>query len=153
MRTEISDPQQRLVYVCIEQSRTCEIRTFLPLQSAGPATGPEELNSKAASEMQPMGKQTIAGIETEGWQGSEVVPARTIGNDSPLLTKREYWYSTQLGFNLRSTRQDPRFGVEKFEITEITLGEPDQKLFEPTRGFAVVDTRKMEPEKRPLASN
>lgn len=141
MRTEISDPQQHVVYFCFERERECQLRDFAAVGPMGPAGGSFEPKGGAA-EMHEMGEQNIAGVETKGWQGSVVIPARTIGNDSPILTKREYWYSSKLGFNLRSIRQDPRFGVEKFEVTELTLGEPDPKLFEPTNGFAIVDTRR-----------
>lgn len=153
LRTEISDPQQHTVYFCMERERACEIRGFTPLDQLGPAAGYSEQTGGGARDLQSLGKQTVLGVETEGWQGSTVIPAHTIGNDGPILSKREYWYSPQLGFNLRSMRQDPRFGLEKFEVTELALGEPDAKLFEPTSGFAIVDARRMQPGKQPEPSN
>jgi len=152
LRTEISDPNQHTVYFCVEEERVCQIRSFAPISLRGFVSGSAEAGSNPA-EMQPLGKQTIAGVETEGWQGSDVIPAHTVGNDSPILSKREFWYSAKLGFNLLSIRQDPRFGLEKFEVTEITLRDPDPKFFEPASGFAIVDTRKAESEKQPPASN
>jgi hypothetical protein len=71
-----------------------------------------------------------------------VIPAGAIGNDRPVLTKREFWYSPKLGVNLISKRQDTRFGTQNFELTDIILGQPDPKLFELPVGSKVIDLRK-----------
>jgi hypothetical protein len=59
-----------------------------------------------------------------------------------LLVKREFWYSAQLGLNLVSKRQDPRFGIQNFDVSDIVLGEPDAKLFELPGGSKIIDVRK-----------
>jgi len=64
-----------------------------------------------------------------------------MGNNRPILTKREIWYSPQLGVNLLSKRDDPRFGNQNFEVTHISLGDPDPKLFE-LPGKTVGSTRR-----------
>jgi hypothetical protein len=71
-----------------------------------------------------------------------VIASGAMGNDSPMLVKREFWYSPQLGVNLISKRQDPRFGIQNFDVSDIVLGEPDAKLFEIPRGSKVIDLRR-----------
>jgi hypothetical protein len=70
------------------------------------------------------------------------LPAGSLGNNSPILTKREFWYSPQLGVNLISKLQDPRSGEQNFEVSDIAVGEPDAKLFEVPTGYKVLDLRK-----------
>lgn len=70
--------------------------------------------------------------------------ASVMGNDHPpSLT--EYWHSPQLGLNLLSMRSSPFFGKQTFTITELSVGEPDPKLFEIPAGYAVKDQRKSAP--------
>ena len=75
-----------------------------------------------------------------------------VGN-SPILTRREFWYSPQLGVNLISKREDPRFGIQNFEVTDIILGDPDSKLFEVPGGSKILDLRKPPETSVPSASS
>jgi hypothetical protein len=96
----------------------------------------------SSSESEDLGKQSIGGLGTVGTRETTVIPAGTIGNNSPILLKREFWYSPQLGVNLISKLQHPLSGTQNFEVSEITLGEPDAKLFEVPSGFKILDLRK-----------
>jgi hypothetical protein len=58
-----------------------------------------------------------------------------------MAIEREFWYSTELGFNLLSKRSDPRIGTQTFTVTDLILSEPDPKLFELPEGFKIVDRR------------
>ncbi|OLB36135.1 MAG: hypothetical protein AUH11_12240 [Acidobacteria bacterium 13_2_20CM_57_17] len=93
-------------------------------------------------ESEDIGKQSIGGIETVGTRETTVIPAGTIGNNSPLMSKREFWFSPRLGVNLISKLQHPLSGSQNFEVSDITLGEPDAKLFEVPSGFKILDLRK-----------
>jgi hypothetical protein len=42
---------------------------------------------------------------------------------------------------------DPRIGIQNFEVSEISLGEPEEKLFKIGRDMKVIDLRK--PAKAP----
>ena len=70
-----------------------------------------------------------------------MIEAGAIGNDSPITLSREYWYSPQLGVNLISKLQDPRIGTQDFEVQDITVGEPDKKLFAVPPGSQIIDLR------------
>jgi hypothetical protein len=80
------------------------------------------------------------------------VEAGTIGNDNPILTTREYWYSPQLSVNLISKLQDPRIGSQNFEVSDITLGEPDAKLFQVPGKSKIIDLRKTTETSSPVPS-
>ena len=140
---EISDPVAHELYICMPHGRTCQVAVFSPPESF-PYTPPAKAHvaQGSTSESEDLGKQAVGGLETLGTRETTVIPAGTIGNNSPLLSKREFWFSPKLGFNLISKRQDPLSGTQNFEVSDIALGDPDAKLFEVPSGFRVLDLRK-----------
>ena len=88
-----------------------------------------------------LGHQFILGVDTAGAKETTTFSPGAYGNNQKLVVTREYWYSTQLGIDPRSKRSDPRFGMQTFMITSLTLAEPDPKLFEFPEGFQIVDKR------------
>src|SRR5882757_7121769 len=140
---EISDPVTHELYICMPHGRTCQVEVFSPpefLSYTPPAKA--HMAQGSTSESEDLGKQFLGGLETVGTRETTVIPAGTIGNSSPLLSKREFWFSPKLGVNLISKRQDPLSGTQNFEVSEIALGDPDAKLFEVPVGFKILDLRK-----------
>jgi len=140
---EISDPVTHELYICMPHGRTCQVEVFSPSEFL-PYTPPAKahMTQGSTSESEDLGKQSLGGLETVGTRETTVIPAGTIGNSSPLLSKREFWFSPKLGVNLISKRQDPLSGTQNFEVSEIALGDPDAKLFEVPVGFKILDLRK-----------
>jgi hypothetical protein len=138
MQTEISDPASREFYVCLPREQACRLHEFSRPDFAPPLPVPA---GAKGSTVEDLGKQSIGGLETLGARETEVIPTGAVGNNSPILAKREFWYSPQLGVNLVSKREDPRFGTQNFAVASITLGDPDPNLFRPPAGFKIVDLR------------
>jgi len=137
-QTEISDPVAHKLYICVPREHTCQLESFTAPDFAPPPSG----NGRAGGpQREDLGRQTVSGLEVTGTQETDVIPSGAIGNDNPLQVKREYWYSAQLGVNLISKREDPRFGTQDFEVSDIALGEPDAKLFDLPKGWRVIDMR------------
>ena len=86
---------------------------------AGPAEPSESL-----------GKQTLEGVESEGSRNTSTLPAGAIGNDRPIQTVSERWYSPELQTVMMSKHSDPRTGEESFRLTNVTRGEPSPDLFQ-----------------------
>ncbi len=151
---EISDPVAHELYICMPHGRTCQLEEF-SLRESLPYAAPGKAHTAqgSSSESEDLGKQSIGGLETVGTRQTTVIPARTIGNDSPILSKREFWYSPQLGVNLISKLQHPLSGTQNFEVSDIALGEPDPKLFEVPSGFKILDLRKPPEISSPSASS
>lgn len=139
---EISDPVARKLYICIPEQRVCQLEQFSAPDFAPPPATEIATNQPGGLHRENLGRQSIAGLEVTGTLETAVIESGAIGNDSPLLVKREFWYSPQLGVNLISKRQDPRFGLQNFDVSDIVLGEPDAKLFELPSGSKVIDLRK-----------
>jgi hypothetical protein len=139
---EISDPVSHELYICVPNAQVCQVEEFSgrgPRPGAPVGSPRKDAGAPAQSDL---GKQFIGGLETSGTQEITVIETGKIGNDRPLLVKREFWYSPQLGLNLISKLEDPRFGTQNFEVTDITLGEPDAKLFQVPSGSKILDLRK-----------
>ena len=75
-----------------------------------------------------------------------------IGNDRPISIVKEFWYSPQLGINLSVKRMDPRHATEIFNVTDLSLAEPDPKYFVVPAGFSTVDHRSKTGERAQAAS-
>jgi hypothetical protein len=142
-QTEISDPVAHEQYICVPQEHVvCQLEVFHWVELVSPAIASTAQKTPGSPGEESLGTQWIAGMEAVGTREIEVIPTGAIGNDSPILSKREYWYSRQLGLNVLSIREDPRFGTQKFELSDVTLGEPDAKLFTPPEGSKILDLRR-----------
>ncbi len=140
---EISDPVAHELYICMPHGRTCQVEVFSPPESSPyPPPAKAHMAQGSSSESVDLGKQAVGGLETVGTRETTIIPAGTVGNNGPLLSKREFWFSPRLGVNLISKRQDPLSGTQNFEVSDIALGDPDAKLFEVPSGFRILDLRK-----------
>ncbi|HEY2842283.1 MAG TPA: hypothetical protein VGJ09_01485, partial [Bryobacteraceae bacterium] len=151
---EISDPQTHEIYFCHPIERRCELRIYYPLTSpaavipAGPLNGGKAFLTRA-----PLGNDSVSGVETVGTRETTTLNAGSIGNDRSISIVKEFWYSPQLGINLIEKRQDPRVGTQTFTVSDISLGEPDARLFETPAGFQTIDMRKASPAAAQNAGN
>ena len=139
---EISDPVARTIYICIPAEHRCQLEEFSAPAFAPPVAAGSGVSQTNGLRREDLGKQSISGLEVMGTLETAVIESGAIGNNSPLLVRREFWYSPQLGVNLISKRQDPRFGTQNFEVSDIVLSDPDGKLFKVPAGFKVIDLRK-----------
>ena len=64
-----------------------------------------------------------------------------MGNDRPMVSMREFWWSPQLGINLISIVDEPQSGTQVFTVKELSTAEPELSLFEIPAGYTVVDHR------------
>ncbi len=77
-----------------------------------------------------LGTQSMEGVNAEGERITSTIETGAIGNDRPIQTVTERWYSQDLQTNIMTKRSDPRSGEETFKLTNIHKGEPSPVLFE-----------------------
>jgi len=140
---EIADPIINQVYICRTGEQVCHVRDFS--LSGGPefaaAAAPAKAGTPGVS-VESLGVQYISGLETIGTRETHLLAAASYGNEAPILERKEFWYSPQLGINLITKREDPRFSSQQnFEVTNVRLGEPDASLFRPPAGNKIFDLR------------
>jgi hypothetical protein len=91
-----------------------------------------------------LGKQVIEGIEAEGSRVTVTTPAGQLGNELPIQTISESWYSPKLQTVVLSMQSDPRMGETTFRLTKVELGEPAPSLFEVPADYKVVSDGNMQ---------
>lgn len=110
------------------QTRNAEVRVVV----VNP--GPESQPAKET-----LGTQVIEGVSAEGTRVTVTIPAGQIGNERPIQTISETWYSPQLQTVVMSKQSDPRMGETVFRLTNINLGEPSPTLFQIPPDYKIVE--------------
>ncbi|MEQ1920862.1 MAG: hypothetical protein ABL952_00005 [Pyrinomonadaceae bacterium] len=91
--------------------------------------------SKYETKTEQLGSKNIEGVEAEGTRSVTTIPAGAIGNERPIETVYEKWYSKELQLVVMSKRTDPRFGEQTYRLTNIVRSEPDPSLFSVPAGY------------------
>jgi TonB family protein len=140
-RIEISDPSAHTKYFCRVATHVCELTDYIgpPAASAEPLGVQED--SAGTLLREDLGKNIVGGLDAIGTRETRTVNPSTSGSDRPISIIKEFWYSPQIGLNVSVKRVDPRHGTEIFQVTDISLTEPDPRLFVLPKGFTVVDHR------------
>jgi hypothetical protein len=84
-----------------------------------------------------LGTQTIEGVQAEGTKLTITIPAGQIGNEQPIITESESWYSPDLQAVVMSKTSDPRMGVTTYTLTNINRSEPDSSLFQVPSDYTI----------------
>jgi hypothetical protein len=110
---------------------------------AAAGTGPVAVSGTAIAKpdvkTESLGKQTIEGVEVEGTRSTITIAAGAIGNERPIQSTSERWYSQDLQVVVMSKRSDPRFGETVYQLTNIQRGDQPVTLFEVPPDYTVKD--------------
>lgn len=123
--------------VMIDRGRTFE-RPIGP-----PPLAPAEANIRSQSRNEPLGRQTIEGVAADGMRTVVTIAAGQIGNERPIETVFERWFSPELQTVVLSKHSDPRYGETTYRLTNIRHTEPDRALFEPPADYKVEEPQRM----------
>jgi hypothetical protein len=140
-RIEISDPSTHKKYFCRPAAHVCNLTDYSGPESASaqPVGVGEDMYGTLTRE--DLGKTSVNGVEAIGTRETRTLNPGAIGNDRVISIVKEIWYSPQLGINVSVKRVDPRHGTQIINVTDISQGEPDSKLFAVPPGYTVVDRR------------
>ena len=86
---------------------------------------------------QSLGVEMMQGLEAQGTEETFTIPAKAIGNEKPIVSTTEKWYSPDLQTVVLMKRNDPRFGNTTFEFKNISRNEPPASLFQVPAGYTV----------------
>jgi hypothetical protein len=90
-----------------------------------------------AGKKETLGTQMMEGVNAEGVRVTNTIEQGAIGNDRPIQSITERWYSQELQTNVMTKRTDPRNGEEVVKLTNVHRGEPSPVLFELPPGYTV----------------
>jgi hypothetical protein len=86
-----------------------------------------------------LGQQMVNGVLAKGSRVTETIPVGALGNNREIRIVNERWYSDDLQILVKSINNDPRFGVNMYELTNIDRSTPDPSLFVPPSDFTETD--------------
>ena len=115
---------------------------ILPSAAAGLTRLPPGLSPGAGAadvRTDPLGEQEVEGVRAEGTRTTMTVPAGAIGNQLPIETVSERWFSPELQVVVLTRRSDPRFGDTVYRLTNIVRAEPPPDLFEVPPDYRIED--------------
>ena len=105
------------------------------MRGATPSGGPRNVQPES------LGSKTVEGVTAQGTRTTITIPAGRDGNERPIETVIESWYSPELQMVILATRNDPRTGETVTRYTNIVRGEPAHSLFEVPADYKVTQGR------------
>jgi hypothetical protein len=136
------DPAARTQTICFMATHRCLITAWRPRLSFTAAPAGASANGASYLARENLGSNTIEDLEVTGTRETLTLNPGVIGNERPLVSTREFWYSPELETNLAVTRNDPREGLQVIRLSNVSRSEPEAQLFEVPSGFTVEDTRR-----------
>ena len=94
------------------------------------------------SKSDPLGSESIGGVQADGNRTTLTVPAGQVGNQNPLVITDERWFSQELQATVLAKHTDPRFGNSSYQLTNIQRTEPPASLFQVPSDYTVEGTDK-----------
>ncbi|MGB8129795.1 MAG: hypothetical protein WCG81_08380 [Candidatus Angelobacter sp.] len=84
-----------------------------------------------------LGTSQIEGFAVQGTRSTHIMNAGVIGNDQPIATTTERWFSTEFKVDLVNISDNPEAGKHVRKLINIHAGEPDPLLFQVPPDFKV----------------
>lgn len=139
------DPARQARTVCFPAGKMCDTFRFIAPPNAAAVPVGLMVDGKHYLSREDLGKGETDGLETIGTRETITTSPGTVGNDREVTLTKEFWYSPRLGVNLVVKRMDPLQGTQVFTVSNISLAEPDARLFVVPAHFKVVDQRSAPP--------
>ncbi|HKX31577.1 MAG TPA: hypothetical protein VJ302_28070 [Blastocatellia bacterium] len=102
------------------------------MTQSGPPEGPDANETKTD-----LGTQTIEGVTAQGTRITRTIPAGEVGNEKPIVTTIETWYSPDLKVPVMSKTVDPHLGEITYRLTNLQRSEPAASLFQIPSDYTV----------------
>ncbi|PWU09811.1 MAG: hypothetical protein C5B51_05605 [Terriglobia bacterium] len=101
----------------------------------------EKFDARAPGKSESLGRQTIEGVNAEGTRMASTIETGAIGNDRPIESVSETWYSPELQTLVKSVHRDPRMGEDTFQLTNISRVEQPVYLFQVPATYQPADRK------------
>ncbi len=143
---QITDPERHTWLNCIVAEKICDVKDYSLTTATeyGPPvgeTGPLP-NGNGFRQHEDLGLRDVEGVGTHGYRESTTLNPGVMGNDKPMVTMREFWYSRELGVNLISIVETPGTGKQLFTVKNLSTSSPGSQLFQAPPSYRLVDERR-----------
>jgi hypothetical protein len=137
----ILDPTEHTRTTCNIASRRCTVADYpTPMKFSPVPAGPLD-HGKRFLERESLGTDVVEDLNVVGTRETLTINAGVIGNSDPVVTTREFWYSSDLEINLSVIRRDPREGTQVIQLIDLSRDEPDPSLFRVPSDYVIEDQR------------
>jgi hypothetical protein len=131
------DPRTKLATVTHRQMTPQAAGSQQPVAEVKPEKPPAAADPRHTS--QTLSSRQIEGFTVTGTRSTNIVEARQDGNDKPITTSLEEWYSGDLKLTLLSIQDDPRYGKTVDKLVNIHTSEPEPAVFHIPDGYTAKD--------------
>ena len=153
----INDPVAGLHYALNAKDRTAVKSNWMPRGHGGPppnqtqADGSQANGAQAAQRRQrgasnpnvkteSLGRQTIEGVQADGRRMTVTIPVGQMGNELPIQSVTEIWYSADLHTEVLYKHSDPRMGDTVRKLANVSRSEPSRTMFEAPADYKVTES-------------
>ena len=133
---QITDPVAGFDYY-INPVKKIVIRT--PIINFTGSVNSAAISTGYSTKGESLGTKIIDGIETIGRRSVTTVAPGTIGNEKPIESISETWFSPELRVIILSKRTDPQMGDYTFQLKNIKREEPAPTLFEIPADYKIIE--------------
>ena len=109
------------------------LQSLRKLQAANGTQAPGKLQNS----YEDLGTMEIEGYTVTGTRFTHTIPAGQMGNDQPMTTTSERWFSQDLKMDLLNKSENPESGTHVRKLVNIHLGDPDPLLFQVPADYTV----------------
>ena len=114
----------------------------VPMMAGTVVAGSMAMRRESANlKTEALGEQVMEGVKARGTKQTSTIEAGAIGNDRPMTTVFERWYSDDLQTEVMTRRSDPRTGEHTFRLITVNRGEPGSYLFQVPSGYTLTDRK------------
>ena len=133
----ILDPVTRTRMTCVIAKHNCVVDSYHAKTTF--SLNPDGLfdNGLRFLSRTNLGHDVIDGVDANGTRETLQIAASAAGSNQTLISTRDFWYSPALQVNLRVTRKDPGIGTQDLQLVDLSITDPDPKIFQVPSGFVV----------------
>jgi hypothetical protein len=138
----VFDPAMKTKTACVLATRECSITAYRAATSFRPLPiGSFDQGTRHLTR-EDLGTNVVDDLNVTGTRETTYINQGVVGNDRPLVSTREFWYSRDLETNVSVTRQEPTEGTQVIKLIDLSRSEPDVTLFEIPAGYTMHDLRR-----------
>jgi hypothetical protein len=155
----INDPVAGLNYALNTKDRTAVKSNWAPRGHGGAGgTAPNQSQANGAQagqrrqrgasdpnrnpnvKTESLGRQTIEGVQADGRRITVTIPVGQMGNELPIQSVTEIWYSADLHTEVLYKHSDPRMGDTVRKLANVSRSEPSRTMFEAPADYKVTES-------------
>ena len=97
------------------------------------------ISGAVTTEVEQLGTMVIEGLTVSGTRLTITRPAGAAGNDQPIVSSHETWFSNDQQIDVLTVFKHPQMGESTYKLVNIHVGDPDPLLFQIPADYTRID--------------